>query len=66
MSKAKIVEKYVIRTTMKTLAPIRIASGQEDGVTDVLILKNKQNKAFIPGTSLAGVLRAEISDIYGE
>ena len=66
MSKARIVEKYVIRTAMKTLAPIRIASGQEDGVTDILILKNKQNEAFIPGTSLAGVLRANISDIYGE
>ena len=66
MSKARIVEKYVIRTAIKTLAPIRIASGQEDGVTDILILKNKQNEAFIPGTSLAGVLRANISDIYGE
>lgn len=66
MSKARIVEKYIIRTAMKTLAPIRIASGQEDGVTDILILKNKQNEAFIPGTSLAGVLRASISDIYGE
>lgn len=66
MSKARIVEKYVIRAAMKTLAPIRIASGQEDGVTDILILKNKQNEAFIPGTSLAGVLRANISDIYGE
>lgn len=65
MSKARIVEKYLIRTVLKTLAPLRIATGQDDGVVDILILKNKRNKAFIPGTSLAGVLRNQVRDIYG-
>lgn len=63
---AKITKKYVIRTTVETLAPIRIASGMDDGITDIIILKNKQGKAFIPGTSLAGVLRSAMKNIYGE
>lgn len=66
MSKAQIVRKYIIRSQMQTLAPLRIASGQEDGVTDILILKNRNNEAFIPGTSLAGVLRSRLEDIYGQ
>lgn len=65
-SLAKITKKYVIRTKMETLAPIRIASGMDDGITDIIILKNKQGKAFIPGTSLAGVLRSAMKNIYDE
>ena len=65
-SLAKITKKYVIHTKMETLAPIRIASGMDDGITDIIILKNKQGKAFIPGTSLAGVLRSAMKNIYGE
>lgn len=66
MSKAKIVRKIVIQTKLRTLSPLRIGSGENDGLTDILILKNKQGEPFIPGTSMAGVLRAGISDIYGE
>lgn len=66
MSKAKIVRKIVIQSKLRTLSPLRIGSGENDGLTDILILKNKQGKPFIPGTSMAGVLRSSISDIYGE
>ena len=66
MSKAKIVRKIVIQSKLRTLSPLRIGSGENDGLTDILILKNKQGEPFIPGTSMAGVLRSSISDIYGE
>ena len=66
MSGAKLVRKIVIQCKLKTQSPMRIGSGANDGLTDILILKDKQGRPFIPGTSLAGVLRNEIAAIYGE
>lgn len=66
MATAKIVRKYIIKTAIKTHAPIRIASGIDDGITDIIVLKTKENKALISGSSLAGVLRAAIGKIYGQ
>lgn len=66
MATAKIVRKYIIKTAIKTHAPIRIASGIDDGITDIIVLKTKENKALIPGSSLSGVLRAAIGKIYGQ
>ena len=61
-----INRKYVFIVPLKTVSPLRIASGQTDYITDILILKNKQGEAFIPATSIAGVLRNEIRKLYGE
>lgn len=66
MSGAKLVRKIVIQSRLKTQSPLRIGSGANEGLTDILILKDKQGQPFIPGTSLAGVLRSEIAAIYGE
>lgn len=66
MNEAKLVRKIIIQTKMRTLSPLRIGSGANDGLTDILILKNKQGEPFIPGTALAGVLRSELAAIYGE
>ena len=56
-SKAAIIEKIQMSGRLVVQSPLCIGSGQDDGITDSLVLKNKQGKAFIPGTSLAGVLR---------
>lgn len=56
-SKAAIVEKIQMSGRLVVQSPLCIGSGQDDGITDSLVLKDKQGKAFIPGTSLAGVLR---------
>lgn len=66
MNQAKIVRKFLIHCKLRTQSPLRIGAGVDDGLTDILILKNKQGQPFIPGTSLAGVLRSEIAAIYGE
>ena len=63
---AKIVKKVVFNILMQTKSPLRISSGIDDGITDMLVLKDKKGRAFIPGTSLAGVLRSKISSIYTE
>ena len=62
-SKAAIIEKIQMSGRLVVQSPLCIGSGQDDGITDSLVLKNKQGKAFIPGTSLAGVLR-DIVDSY--
>lgn len=53
MSGAKLVRKIVIQCKLKTQSPMRIGSGANYGLTDILILKDKQGRPFIPGTSLA-------------
>ena len=62
---AAVVRKLLIQTKIKTKSPLRIGSGTDDGITDILILKDKHDNCFIPGTSVAGVLRTEIEDLYG-
>lgn len=65
-SKAAIVKKILFTVPVETITPLAIGAGKDDGLIDSLILKDKKGQAFIPATSLAGVLRAEIVDIYGE
>lgn len=62
---ASVVRKLLIKTGIQTKSPLRIGSGIDDGITDILILKDKQGKCFIPGTSIGGVLRAEFEALYG-
>lgn len=57
MNNAGIIEKIVVEGTIKTESPLLIGTGENDGVIDTMILKDKQARPFIPGTSLAGVLR---------
>ncbi len=63
---AALARKLIINCKLRTEAPLLIGCGQDDGLTDILLLKDKQGRPFIPGTALAGVLRSEIAGIYGE
>ena len=58
MNKSKILRGFIIRGTLKSESPLIIADGSKTSdLTDVIVLRNKKNKPYIPGTSLAGVLR---------
>ena len=69
-----IYKIYKITAKLKLNSPLLIADGENDGVIDKHILKNKKGEPFIPGTSLAGALRnlairknkeiAELSKVY--
>lgn len=59
----KIIYKFKIIAKLKLLSPLRIGTGENDGITDILILKTKQGDPFIPGTALAGVLRANLAQL---
>ena len=65
-SLARIKQRMVFDVPVITMSPLRIASGMDDGLTDILILKNKKGQALVPGTSLAGVLRTAVARIYNE
>ena len=61
MSDATITQKILFRGTLQLDSPLVIGSGTETekrrNEADIQILKDKQERPFIPGTSLAGVLR---------
>jgi CRISPR/Cas system CSM-associated protein Csm3 (group 7 of RAMP superfamily) len=58
---AKVVQKIKIGGRLVLLSPLLIGSGTETegrvNEVDTYVLKDKQEVPFIPGTSLAGVLR---------
>ena len=61
MSDAKVTQKIVFTGTLQLDSPLVIGSGTETETrtneADIHVLKDKQERPFIPGTSLAGVLR---------
>ena len=61
MADVKILQKIVFSGTMQLDSPLSIGSGTEAkdrrNEADVHVLKDKKERPFIPGTSLAGVLR---------
>ena len=63
---AKIIKKIIIQAQLVCESPLRICSGQTDNIIDMLVLKNKNGQPFVPGTSLAGVLRDEIVSLYND
>lgn len=63
---AKIIKKIVFQIPIIVKSPLRIGSGIDDGITDLLVLKDEDGKPFIPATSLAGVLRQHIRKVRGE
>ena len=65
MADAKVTQKIVFKGTLQLDSPLVISSGTEaenrKNEADIQILKDKLERPFIPGTSLAGVLRDWLS-----
>jgi CRISPR/Cas system CSM-associated protein Csm3 (group 7 of RAMP superfamily) len=49
--------RYIAQITLEAVTPLAIASGENDILTDSVILKDANGLPVIPGSSLAGVLR---------
>ena len=49
--------RYIARITIETEGPLSIGSGEKSITTDAPILRDINGLPFIPGTSLAGVIR---------
>lgn len=52
----KIVKRHYIRITFKTASPLLIGSSSSSN-TDCDVLRDSRNEPYIPGTSVAGVVR---------
>ncbi len=58
MEKTKYTTRYVSRITLEAKTPLAIGSGEKDLLTDALVAKDVNGLPFLPGTSLAGVIRS--------
>lgn len=58
MNKSKVVRGFLARGTLKLDSPLIIGDGSNvSDFVDMTVLRDKNDKPYIPGTSLAGVLR---------
>lgn len=58
MTDSKVIGRIVLKGRLVLASPLLIGAGANDNFTDLLVLKNKAGNPYIPGTSLAGVLRS--------
>ena len=64
-----IVRRFLLTAKLELESPLLIGAGESDNLTDTLVLKNKNGNPFIPGTSLAGVLRScnnDVETLFGD
>ena len=66
MSKSSVIGKILIVGNLRLQSPLLIGDGAgetSDNFRDIHVLKNRQGKPFIPGTSLCGVLRDWLASV---
>lgn len=66
MNKSSVIGKILIVGDLRLQSPLLIGDGAgetSDNFRDVHVLKNRQGKPFIPGTSLCGVLRDWLASV---
>jgi hypothetical protein len=58
MNDARMKETILVEGTLKLLSPLLVGDGEKQSeLIDMLALQNRDGKAYIPGTSIAGALR---------
>lgn len=55
-------KRYIARIIIEAETPLSVGSGEKGLVTDRLVAKDANGLPYIPGTSLAGVLRSSLDD----
>lgn len=53
----KYTHRYIARIVIEALTPLALSSGDKDIVTDSLVALDVNGLPYIPGTSIAGVIR---------
>ena len=59
----KLESRYFISGEILLLNELHIGSGKGDGRTDALVIRDHNDRPFIPGSSLRGALRSTIERI---
>lgn len=62
--------RYIAQIDIEAVTPLAIGSGEKSILTDSLVIKDVNGLPYIPGTSIAGVIRSalaglEIDDLFG-
>lgn len=57
MRETRYTHRYMARIVMEAVTPVSVKSGKKSVMTDALVIRDVNGLPFIPGTSLAGVLR---------
>lgn len=58
MEKTKYTTRYVSRIVLEAETPLAVGTGEKSLLTDALVVTDINGLPFIPGTSLAGVIRS--------
>lgn len=56
----KIARRYYVKGTLELVSPLAIGSGRDE-TTDKDIVKDARGAPFIPGSTIAGVLKADLA-----
>lgn len=57
---------YLARVIIEAETPLAVGSGNKDIITDALVALDVNGLPYVPGTSLAGVLRHAIDELHPE
>lgn len=63
--KPEIIRRLRLMADLTLESPLLIGTGENDNITDTMVLRNKDGFPVIPGTSLAGVLRSKNDKYFG-
>lgn len=62
IEKSKYTHRFVARVVIEAETPMAVGSGEKDILTDALVVTDANGLPYIPGTSIAGVLRSMIGE----
>lgn len=62
IKETKYTVRHLARIIIETETPLALGSGEKDVITDALVARDVNGLPYIPGTSIAGVLRSMIGE----
>lgn len=63
LTEESVVGKTIVKGKLKLLSPLLLGSGNDD-LADIEVMRDSNGSPFIPGTSLAGVLKHYFEDNF--
>jgi len=62
MEQTRYNKRYLTRVVVEAATPLAVGTGTKDVLTDALVARDLNGLPYIPGSSIAGVLRHSIGD----
>ena len=61
-TETKYTHRHLARFIIEAVTPLAIASGQSDIFSDALVIRDVNGLPYIPGSSLAGIVRSMLPE----